>query len=174
VKGILVRGTPATVELREITRENVWHVCRLRVADDQRAFVADNLESIAEAYVEPSFRPFAIYATEVPQLQEPAGAGDGLVGFTMYGREDEPGRWWVIRLMVAEQYQGRGYGRAAMQQLIGLMRERESCEAIVTSVVPGNLAAARLYESLGFRGTGEIDEGEIVLQLDLSRDAARP
>jgi diamine N-acetyltransferase len=167
VKGTLVPDTAATVELREITRENLWDVCRLRVADEQRDFVADNVESIAEAYVEPSFRPFAIYAAGV------SGAEDGLVGFTMYGHEDGLGRWWVIRLMVAQQYQGRGYGRAAMQQLIRLMRARESCEAIVISVVPVNLVAERLYQSLGFRKTGEIDEGEIVLQLDLSRDASR-
>jgi RimJ/RimL family protein N-acetyltransferase len=37
-----------------------------------------------------------------------------------------------------------------------------------TSVVPGNAGAAHLYESLGFRFTGEEDDdGERVMTLDL-------
>jgi diamine N-acetyltransferase len=171
-----VRDNSPQVELREISRDNLWAVCRLRVAEDQRGFVADNIESIAEAYVEPCFRPFAIYA---PGAVGAGGAGgepgtdDGPVGFTMYGYEDDRGRWWIIRLMIDESHQGRGYGRAAMQQLVGLMQRHEGCDAIVTSFVPGNHVAERLYERLGFRRTGESDEDEIVTQLNLSPEHAR-
>jgi hypothetical protein len=36
-----------------------------------------------------------------------------------------------------------------------------------TSVVPSNTGATRLYESLGFRLTGEQDDGELVMTLEL-------
>ena len=44
---------------------------------------------------------------------------------------------------------------------------RAPCElgvtAASTSVVPSNTAATRLYESLGFRLTGEEDDGELMM-----------
>ena len=36
-----------------------------------------------------------------------------------------------------------------------------------TSVVPSNAVATRLYEPLGFRLTGEEDDGELVMSLEL-------
>ena len=36
-----------------------------------------------------------------------------------------------------------------------------------TSVVPPNTSATRLYESLGFRLTGEEEHGELVMALDI-------
>jgi RimJ/RimL family protein N-acetyltransferase len=35
-------------------------------------------------------------------------------------------------------------------------------------VVPSNTGATRLYESLGFRLTGEEDDGELVMLLDMA------
>jgi diamine N-acetyltransferase len=145
------------VSLREVNRDNLEAVCRLQVAGDQQEFVETNAGSLAEAYVEPSFRPFAIYA------------GDEPVGFTMYGYEDPPGRWWVVRLMIDQRFQGRGYGRRAMELLLHRMVEREGCRQIVTSYVPGNEIAAHLYRRLGFVDTGEMDEGEHLLRLDVER-----
>ena len=148
--------TDLTISLRPITRDNIAAVCRLRVAEDQEEFVARNVSSIAEAYVEPTFRPLAVYA------------GDELVGFTMYGQDESNGRWWVIRLMIDRPRQGRGYGRQAMEALIPLMIEREGMGEIFTSYVPGNEAAAHLYRSLGFVDTGEMDEGEHLMRLDVA------
>ncbi len=142
----------ATVTLRPVSRDNISAVCQLRVADDQADFVATNARSIAEAYVEPTFRPFGIYAN------------DELVGFTMYGFDVRVGRWWVVRLMIDARYQGRGYGRRAMELLLPLMLAQEGMDEIVTSFVPGNAPAERLYRSLGFEDTGEIEDDEPVLR----------
>jgi diamine N-acetyltransferase len=146
-----------TVTLRPITPDNVWAVCSLAVDDTQLDFVAPNIDSlIASAYIHtPRCYPFAIYA------------GNDLVGFAMYSYEETPGRWWVHRLMIDRRFQGRGYGRAAMNVLIPLMVEREGMTHIVTSYVPQNRIAARLYESLGFRDTGEMDDGEVLMMLDV-------
>jgi len=143
------------ISLRPITKDNLEDCCRLRVAPEQDDFVERNVGSLAEAYVTPEYHPLAVYD------------GEQMVGFTMYG-EETPGRWWVIRLMVDQRFQGRGYGKAAMLALIDLMRERHGCDEIVTSDVPGNPIAEGLYVGLGFRATGEIDEDEIVMLLDLN------
>ena len=145
-----------TVMLRPITRNNLWAVVDLKLHPGQEGFVADNVDSIANAYVEPTFVPLAVYA------------GDELVGFAMYGQHPRTGAWWLIRLMIDREHQGKGYGRAASEAVIAMMAERVGCEEIVTSFVPSNAVAAGLYASLGFRPTGEIEDGEPLVRLRLA------
>lgn len=142
------------ITLQPITRDNFHLVIDLKVGDGQETFVAPNLYSIAEAQVSPGFVPLAIYEDET------------LVGFLMYGPDpDAPGDYWIIRLMIDQDHQGRGYGRAAMQQAIGRIKAEPEVRRILTSYVPDNAGAARLYASLGFADTGLIEEGEVVVLL---------
>ena len=152
-----------TVTLRPITRDNLWAVVDLKLHPGQEVFVEDNVASIANAYVEPTFVPLGVYA------------GDALVGFAMYGQHPPPdtGAWWVIRLMIDREQQGKGYGRAVMEAVIAMMAERVGCEEIVTSFNPENAVAAALYASLGFLPTGEIEDGEPLVRLRLADWQAR-
>ena len=151
-----------TVTLRPITRDNLWAVVDLKLHPGQEDFVAQNIDSIANAYVEPTFVPLAVHA------------GDALVGFAMYGQHPESGAWWVIRLMIDREHQGKGYGRAAMEAVIAVMTERIGCDEIVTSFNPANTVAGALYASLGFQPTGEIEDGEPLVRLRLEdRRSAR-
>ena len=145
-----------TVTLRPITRDNLWAVVDLKLHPGQEAFVAANVISIANAAVEPTFVPLGIYT------------GDELVGFAMYGQHPTTGAWWVIRLMIEREHQARGYGRAAMEAVIAMMADRVGCDEIVTSFNPANAVAAGLYASLGFRPTGEIEDGEPLVLLRLA------
>jgi diamine N-acetyltransferase len=62
--------------------------------------------------------------------------------------------------------QRRGIGRRAMQQVVEHWRELGVTVAR-TSVVPSNTGATRLYESLGFRLTGEEEHRELVMALEM-------
>ena len=44
-----------TVTLRPLTRDNLWAVVDLKLHPGQEAFVADNIDSIANASVEPTW-----------------------------------------------------------------------------------------------------------------------
>ena len=146
----------AIVSLRPIdTRRLARAVVRLQLAPGQEEFIAPNSISMADAYVERDWMPLAVFADEE------------LVGFAMYGHELPEDRWWIIRLMFDARFQGRGYGRAAAEALIALMRKRHGCREIFLGLEDGNQIAERLYASLGFRATGEIDDGEIVMALNL-------
>ena len=140
------------VELREITSATVRAVCELRVAAEQRSFVAPNAVSIAEAHYAPGHWMRAIYAAGEP------------VGFVLTLDEGSAGYLW--RFMIAEGWQRRGIGRRAMREVIGRWREL-GVTCARTSVEPSNAGAAHLYESLGFRFTGEREHGELVMSLDL-------
>jgi len=136
--------------------ENFRECIRLSVAEGQRGFVASNMYSLAEAKADGVSNPLAIYS------------GDTMVGFTMYNFDSASGTGYIDRLMVAAGHQAHGYGRAAMSEVIRRLRETPGCVRIRTSFEPDNEVADALYYGLGFRRTGEVDEGEVVVLLDLS------
>ena len=142
------------VSLRPLTKENWEDAIHLHVRKDQKNFVASNLYSIAEARFNPELTPMGIYA------------GETMVGFLMYGLEPEKNRWWLVRLMIDERYQGKGYGREAMREVIGLLRQNPGCDRIYLSYEPENITAEMLYKSFGFRATGEMEDGEKVVVLE--------
>jgi diamine N-acetyltransferase len=144
------------ITFRPVTRENFAAVIKLAVTPEQAEFVAPNLYSLAEAYVESKWTPLAIHA------------GDQLVGFAMFGRDDETGRWWIMRYMIDADYQGRGYGTAALPGLIDLIVECHGCSELFLGYEPSNEVARRLYARMGFAPTGEMTGGEIVARLDLA------
>lgn len=147
------------VLLREITSDNWEALIKLSVRDDQKSFVASNLYSLAEAKIFSGHVPLAVYAGEQP------------VGFLMYTYVEERREWWIFRLMIAADEQGKGYGRAAMQQVIARMQALPGCECIFISFEPENAAAEGLYRSLGFVSNNEVWGGEVVYRLDLPADA---
>jgi diamine N-acetyltransferase len=145
-----------TITLRDLTSKNWYECVKLSVREDQKGFVASNAFSIAEAHFNPEFITQAIYAEEI------------MVGFTMYGRDPESGKYWIIRLMVDQRYQGKGYGRATMVQVIDILSKMPGCDRIFISYEPENEVAECLYNSLGFHPTGEFTGGEKVSCLVVS------
>ena len=147
------------VELKDITLENFWEVIGLRVRDDQSTFVASNAVSIAQSKVMPECIPQAIYNDSV------------LVGFLMYCIDRIDNNYWVYRLMIDERYQGKGYGKEAMEIIIEKIKKDKSKTRILTSAEPENIIAKELYKKLGFKLTGELtgdendDDREEIMEL---------
>src|SRR4030095_12387862 len=106
------------VELLAVTAENWRALIKLKVREDQSHFVASNLMSIAEAqfgFEEEGhwdFYPFGAYVDEEP------------VGFVMYCFNFNHSRFqaFIMRLMVAEHFQGKGYGREILNQVPDVFR----------------------------------------------------
>jgi diamine N-acetyltransferase len=147
-----------TVYVKEIEQDNWQQAIRIDVAPEQRRFVASNLYSIAESKFNPTFVPLAIYDDT-----------ETMVGFLMYGIDN--GELWILRLMVARQFQRRGYGWAAMEEIIRQLKAMPDCRDIFTSYKPEDDVAARLYKSLGFEDTGRIQDGELVVRLSLAKQS---
>lgn len=54
------------VELKEITKDNLEDVLKLKVAENQEEFVSSNVHSLAQAWVYRNTAfPFAIYADNI-------------------------------------------------------------------------------------------------------------
>lgn len=129
-------------ELRPVDRHNIEAVLELRVTEAQAHFVAPNVLSLAQTVAYPECIPLAVYAYDEP------------VGFLMYCIDNDDGDYWLYRLMVDAGCQGRGHGRAAMEQLLARIKADPSHHRLYLGVEPENQGAIALYQSLGFRFDG--------------------
>ena len=147
------------IELIDLSEDNMKQCFSLKVASDQMQFIASNEDSWKTAKEnEKVARPFAIYC-------------DGkMVGFTMFAfdedYEDPDDRYWLWRFMIDERFQGKGYGTAALQVIIQYFKEN-GANNIRLSTKETNTFALSMYRKAGFHETGEMNDEEIVLQLDL-------
>lgn len=152
----IVPGDDATVTLREVTKETAREIMRLKVSPEQEQFVAPNSWSIAQAYFDRETAWFrGIYADDVP------------VGFMMLSDDPAKEEYFLWRFMIDARYQGHGFGRRAIERLIEYVRTRPGAKTLLVSCVPGDGSPCPFYEKLGFVYTGEKDEDELVMRLDL-------
>jgi ribosomal protein S18 acetylase RimI-like enzyme len=116
-------------------------------------------------YEEPEFAAAARQGEVfVVDGDEGLAGGEGLAGVVVLyppgvaGRtaEAEGGEAELSRLVVAERYRGRGVGRALVELCDRLARER-GAGALVLWSRPYQVAAHRLYESLGYRRSPQRD-----------------
>lgn len=133
------------VHLRPITPANERDCLALRVADAQTGFIASNARSLEQAKTHPTLVPLAVYPVAARGYPAPTVP---MVGFAMY--EVDVGVGSILRVMIDARHQRRGYGRAALVELIRRLRLIPEVEMIVTSHRAGNVAIARLLDQLGF------------------------
>jgi len=139
------------IALAPLSPDNFESVVALKVCDDQSSFVAPNVLSIAQSKT---------WDYLVPAVVEKDGTP---IGFALYGKDPESHRVYIVRLMIDRAHQRKGHGTAALGLLLVKLRETYACKEIHISVVPGNLGSERLFQSMGFIPTGELDEdGEVV------------
>lgn len=153
------------VELRKVDAKNIWKICALEVAEDQRGFVATNTQSILEAYCAISSggvaMPYGIYDGETP-------VGFVMLGFGCEDWEDAPeiakDTYNIWRFMIDRRYQRKGYGKQAMEAVLRLVETFPHGKAdwVWLSYEPENQVAAELYRSFGFRENGQMDGDEII------------
>lgn len=149
-------GRDATVTLREVTAQTVRDIVGLKVAPEQEGFVAPNAMSIAEAHFNDKAWYRAIYADETP------------VGFVMLLDDPQTPRYYLWRYMVDAQYQGYGFGRRALEQVIEYVRSRPGAAELTVSYVPGEGSPRDFYARLGFAETGATHGGEREMRLALT------
>ncbi|MFB8374868.1 GNAT family N-acetyltransferase [Paenibacillus taichungensis] len=146
------------VNLQLITPENELECIQLQPREDQLNLVASNADSLIHATKEITSKPYGIFAE------------DRMVGFILFDNEIyNDGYYWILRFMIDEKYQGKGYAKLAIQEVIHKLKERTDCKQIRVSHVPHNIVANALYKKSGFQETGEFeDNGDIILSYYIS------
>ncbi len=152
-----------SLELRPVTAGNWRALIKLKVREDQSDFVASNLMSIAEAQFgfedegHWDFYPFGAYVDQEA------------VGFVMYCLNLNHSRFqaFIMRLMVDEHFQSKGYGREIIKQVLDVFRANGQIKNVGISYEPENVAARNLYASLGFVEPGAMLGNETMAVLKL-------
>ena len=119
--------------------DNFVDAFNLKLAKGQEEYVSHPVRSLAQAYVyRNQCQPFGIYADEK------------MVGYVMVIYDYDVPEYDIWHMMIDESLQGKGYGRAALNQII-----------------ENNYVAKALYENIGFSPTGVEDEDEIELVMNV-------
>jgi diamine N-acetyltransferase len=128
-----------------------WYECtQLSVAEEQKiVFPVPVVFWMAESKYNSDLKELAVYYQ------------DEIVGFCVYGIDPDDGNPWIIALMIDKKYQGKGFGRETVKELINLIWKNCDCNKIIIGHRPNNVIAEKLYESLGFERTGQIIDGEL-------------
>ena len=153
----------AGLRLEPLTQGNVRAACKLKLRPDQENLVAPVAWSLADAYTVPDIAwPRLIYD------------GDQLVGFIMavfdLDNPDDLFHSYLVRLNIGAEHQGSGYGSFAVE---GLCQEavRRGQRRLTVSYHLQENGPEGFYERLGFRPTGEHNQGEVVAERILTPDA---
>ncbi|MHC2833899.1 GNAT family N-acetyltransferase [Bacillus sp. F9_6S_D1_P_5] len=148
------------VQLKIVTRENWEDALKLQVKKDQRKFVPSVAVSLAKVYIKPDgdhveYIPFAIYDGEL------------MVGFVMHAViKETTDMYWINGFIIDQKQQGNGYGKAALQKSIDLIKNTyKACKEIRLTVHKDNISARKLYECYGFQSLGHDYDGEQVYRL---------
>ena len=152
------------IEMKLVDESSFQAVLDLKIseADERARFVAPNVRSLADAWLyreNGDVFPMAIYWNEL------------VVGFLLLEIDKDEAEYFIWRIMIGQQYQGRGYGRKAVEVLIKKAQMDSTCNHIVAGYVVGNEKMKRLLTSLGFQETGFIKENnEVAMRLDLKKE----
>lgn len=155
---------------KEITNANIWKVCLLEPFENQKDFVAENMQSLAEAYATRNegnnALPLAVYNDS------------DLIGFVMIGKgtvgnENESNlikeNYSLWRLMIDKKYQGKGLGKQTIDAAMNLIRTFPFGEAkkVWLSYEKENTRARDIYRKYGFVENGEMCGNEIIAVYEL-------
>ena len=78
-----------------IDKDNWTECIKLKAKQEQEGFIASNLYSIAQYQFLEHFEAMAIYEEQT------------MVGFALYGLDSDDGNYWIYRLMIDGNFQGR-------------------------------------------------------------------
>ena len=146
------------VTLKCITEDNFLEAFRLKLRKDQEEFVSHPIRSLAQAYVyRNQCQPFGIYQDEE------------MVGYVMVIYDYDLQEYNIWHMMIDCKFQGRGYGKLAMEQCLAYIRTQPfgNSNRVVLTCNRDNESALRLYRRFGFTETGNSDEDELEFALTL-------
>jgi len=147
------------IRFGQYTRNNWEEVLKLEVLPEQKKFAPSVAESLAAAYIKPwdeALDPYIIFS------------GDTIVGcFYLSYTPGSKDNYWIGGFMIDKKYQRRGYGKAALLEMLNFIPSvHTTCEKVMLTVEKDNAVAQALYKSLGFSDTGDANKyGELIYTL---------
>jgi diamine N-acetyltransferase len=148
-----MKKTDQKVVLEPIDRGNFRRLFNMQLRNEQITFVTPPRWTLARCYVK-------LFGDNFEHLPHLIRADDEIVGYATTACDPNSAEdYWIDDIMIAAKYQGKGYGRAAMVEVLKMIVARyPNCRAVQLTCFRANTNAAALYTSMGFEPTGGVDE----------------
>ena len=142
------------LHLEKLTWDTVDDVLKLKVAKEQKEFVAPNGDSMIDAYFALTEEKIPVYTLGVYLDKKPVGflmiSYDVPWAKKYYGLPEK--YYYIWRFMIDKRYQGNGYGKEALKLAVDFIKSFPcgKAEYCWLSYEPENEIARKLYLSFGF------------------------
>lgn len=132
---------------------DTWRaVAELEVTEVQRAFVAEPTRYLALCAYGGAWQPLVVRL------------GERVIGFVMWAVDPDDASCWLGGLIIDRRHQRQGHGRRTLEALMAWLTTEHGHRRFALAYRPDNPAKS-LYQALGFRETGEIEDEEVVARL---------
>ncbi len=146
------------IYLKKIGEDNFLEAFHLQLGFEQERFVSNPIRSLAQAYVYYNqCIPFGIYVDAA------------MVGYMMVIYDFDLEEYNIWHMMIDAKFQNRGYGKKALERCLEFIKTKPygPSNRVVLTCNTDNKIGMQLYESFGFKPTGNEDEDEIELGLTI-------
>lgn len=159
-------GNKDGISFRKINMNDCNKIIEFRLFENQEDYIMPFVDSMAESYSD-------LFEEEITITYGLCNGKEliGLIEIRYVEGKDFPclkGKmvYELFRILVDKEYQNKGYGTKAIQLFMDYVKKKPHGEAdgIVLSVVEGNNAALKLYESFGFKVIGKDKYGHIAMR----------
>jgi diamine N-acetyltransferase len=159
----VLRSKPL-VELVPLDHLNYLRFVNLAVHPNQEAHVAPNVFTLAQAAFEKGWQCRGVLADGTP-------AGLAVVRVMEASDQQGPaahlpitGEPFLLRFMVDARWQGRGVGRRALLEILQWCRQFPTATRLFVTHELGPAHPGPFYAACGFLPTGEMLNGEVLLE----------
>ncbi|MBQ3900645.1 MAG: GNAT family N-acetyltransferase [Clostridia bacterium] len=137
------------IKLIEVNDNNWLEVASLSVTEEQKRYLDSPVGILARGYAYRSARARVIGIEN-----------DGrVIGVALVkDLDEEPACYDLQQFMIDRRFQGRGYGTEALRAILGELAREHKYDRVEVCVHKNDGAALRVYEKVGFRDTGYVDE----------------
>lgn len=162
------------MKLVDITKENWLDVLFLStnesitVKGSGEPYEAKGMPSLCEEYVASNALSIVQSVYENGWIIKAIEHEGELIGFTMFGLDEEEEFYELRRIMIDRKMQNKGYGTQAIQLILDEMKARFGCKEVYLSTEPENVRGKHVYEKVGFRSEHKMLDDEELFKIVLA------
>lgn len=145
------------IKIKSLTTEKelIYAAYECQLTEEQREMVSPLWFIIGRAYLnKDNYFPCIIYTLD-----------DKPVGFISFSTWIGNGEAYSWSYFIDLKYQGKGYGKSAAELAINILKTANQNKTIKLAAEKNNTKAHKLYSSLGFSKSSEMDGDDIVFVL---------
>ena len=161
------------MRLIDITKENWEDVIFLStnetitVKGSGEPYEAKGMPSLCEEFVASNALSIVQSVYENGWIIKAIEHNGELIGFTMFGWNEEEEFYELCRIMIDRTMQNKGYGTQAILLILEEMKSRFGCKEVYLSTDPENVRGKHVYEKVGFRSEHKMLDDEELFKITL-------